>query len=195
MEINIDVTNFWEKIAKANSEIDLFEVERNEKQKDGTYKKKIVKYAEVKERVIAFRKVYPLGRIDTRMEQTDNYIKFTANVLVDGMLLATGTARELSNKPFALENCETSAIGRALGFAGFGIKTGIASAEDMQQIDSPSGMFENINEDIDKRKQVEEKFNSLEPKTKAGILNFMKVKDIKDIQTNTLEDLIKNFNV
>ena len=34
-----------------------------------------------------------------------------------------------------LENCETSAIGRALGFCGFGIDSGIASGQDMQKVE------------------------------------------------------------
>lgn len=34
-----------------------------------------------------------------------------------------------------LENCETSAIGRALGFCGFGIDNGIASGQDMQKVE------------------------------------------------------------
>ena len=34
-----------------------------------------------------------------------------------------------------LENCETSAIGRALGFCGLGIDNGIASGQDMEKVE------------------------------------------------------------
>ena len=51
--------------------------------------------------------------------------------------LATGTAYEKENSTFInktsyIENCETSAIGRALGIAGFGIDTSVASAEEVK---------------------------------------------------------------
>ncbi|MCQ2771082.1 MAG: hypothetical protein MJ236_04705, partial [Clostridia bacterium] len=36
------------------------------------------------------------------------------------------------NKTSFIENCETSAVGRALGFAGIGSKTSIASAEEVR---------------------------------------------------------------
>lgn len=53
------------------------------------------------------------------------------------MVLGTGTAYEKEgstfiNKTSYIENCETSAVGRALGMAGFGIDTSIASAEEVQ---------------------------------------------------------------
>ena len=41
-----------------------------------------------------------------------------------------------------IENCETSAIGRALGFAGFGIDKEIASGEDVARNKSQNKMFE-----------------------------------------------------
>ena len=55
----------------------------------------------------------------------------------DGKLLGTGTAQEKEtssfiNKTSFIENCETSAVGRALGMCGFGIDTSIASAEEVQ---------------------------------------------------------------
>lgn len=51
-------------------------------------------------------------------------------------VLSTGTAYEKEgssyiNKTSYIENCETSAVGRALGFAGFGIDASIASAEEI----------------------------------------------------------------
>ena len=49
-----------------------------------------------------------------------------------------------------LENCETSAIGRALGFCGFGIDNGIASGQDMQKV-----------EEYKKRNKKEEIYNNM----------------------------------
>lgn len=53
------------------------------------------------------------------------------------IILGTGTAYEKENSSFInktsyIENCETSAVGRALGMAGFGIDTSVASAEEVE---------------------------------------------------------------
>lgn len=95
-------------------------------------------YAEVNQRIKAFRMVYPQGTIETEMVSNENGVCiFRANIYDEEKLLATGTAYEKEgstfiNKTSYIENCETSAVGRALGMAGFGIDTSIASAEEMQ---------------------------------------------------------------
>lgn len=96
-------------------------------------------YAEVNQRIKAFRMVYPQGSLLTEMLSNENGVCiFKASVYTDdGKLLATGTAYEKEgstfiNKTSYIENCETSALGRALGIAGFGIDTSIASADEVQ---------------------------------------------------------------
>lgn len=96
-------------------------------------------YAEVNQRVKAFRSLYPNGAIMTEMISNEEGIcVFKASILDDdGDLIATGTAYEKEsssyiNKTSYIENCETSAVGRALGFCGFGIDTSIASAEEVE---------------------------------------------------------------
>lgn len=95
-------------------------------------------YAEVNQRIKAFRMVYPQGTIETEMISNENGVCiFRANIYDEDKLLATGTAYEKENSTFInktsyIENCETSAAGRALGMAGFGIDTSIASAEEVQ---------------------------------------------------------------
>lgn len=100
-------------------------------------------YAEVNQRIKAFRMVYPTGTISTKMLSNENGVCiFTAAVGYyndDGDLvgLGTGTAYEKENSTFInktsyIENCETSAVGRALGMCGFGIDTSVASAEEVQ---------------------------------------------------------------
>jgi uncharacterized protein (DUF3820 family) len=81
--------------------------------------------------------LYPNGIIETEMLSNENGVCiFRAKVYGD-TLLATGTAYEKEdstfiNKTSYIENCETSAVGRALGMAGFGIDTSVASAEEVQ---------------------------------------------------------------
>ena len=96
-------------------------------------------YAEVNQRIKAFRMLYPNGTIQTQMISNENGVCiFRANVIDDrGTLLGTGTAYEKEdssfiNKTSYIENCETSAVGRALGMAGFGIDVSVASAEEVQ---------------------------------------------------------------
>ena len=99
-------------------------------------------YAEVNQRIKAFRMVYPDGIIDTSMISNENGVCiFKAQVgyyEIDGCVrwLGTGYAYEKENSSFInktsyIENCETSAVGRALGMAGFGIDVSVASAEEV----------------------------------------------------------------
>lgn len=99
-------------------------------------------YAEVNQRIKAFRMVYPEGSIYTEMiSNYDGVCVFKATVHANGdhitnNLLGTGHAYEKEsssfiNKTSYIENCETSAVGRALGMAGFGIDTSVCSAEEL----------------------------------------------------------------
>ncbi len=99
-------------------------------------------YAMVPERVTAFRKVFPDGFISTDIVSHDGVIvtmRAKAGYYQDGreVILGTGYAQEekgkgLVNGTSYIENCETSAVGRALGFMGFGLNGGgICSAEEL----------------------------------------------------------------
>lgn len=108
-------------------------------------------YVEVNQRIKAFRKLYPEGTIETEMISNENgvcvfkakvgytktYMDEEKGILADiYTLLGTGTAYEKENSTFInktsyIENCETSAVGRALGMAGFGIDVSVASAEEV----------------------------------------------------------------
>ena len=96
-------------------------------------------YAEVNQRIKAFRMVYPQGSIQTEMVSNQDGVCIFKAIVSDenGCLLGTGTAYEKENSSFInktsyIENCETSAVGRALGMAGFGIDVSVASAEEVQ---------------------------------------------------------------
>ena len=99
-------------------------------------------YAEVAQRVQAFRKIIPGGFIVPEILKIDNgivYMKAEAGYYAeDGskVVLAVGHAFERQdaskiNNTSYIENCETSAVGRALGFIGLGSEKSIASAEEV----------------------------------------------------------------
>lgn len=96
-------------------------------------------YAEVNQRIKAFRSVCPCGAIVTELLSNENGVcVFRATIYDEEMrMLGSGTAYEKEgssfiNKTSYIENCETSAVGRALGMCGFGIDTSIASSEEVQ---------------------------------------------------------------
>ena len=120
----------YEQIKNANEQIKTTDIKGKE-------------YAEVNQRIKAFRMVYPDGFIATELLSNDNGVcVFKASVgFYDESntprAIGTGTAYEKEgstyiNKTSYIENCETSAVGRALGMAGFGIDTSVASAEEVQ---------------------------------------------------------------
>lgn len=96
-------------------------------------------YIEVNQRVKAFRQLVPNGRIDTNIIRLENGICTIKAEIYDesGHMLASGIAEEKEsssfiNKTSYVENCETSAVGRALGFLGIGIDTSICTAEELK---------------------------------------------------------------
>lgn len=97
-------------------------------------------YAQVNQRIKAFRQVFPDGFIRTEIlhfNEEDGMIVMRASVGLDDEVLGTGTAYELEsssaiNRTSYIEVCETSCIGRALGMLGFGIEMALASAEEME---------------------------------------------------------------
>lgn len=94
-------------------------------------------YVMVNERVLEFRKRYPDGAILTELVSNEGGVcVFKAMAYVGDTIVATGHAYEKEdssfiNKTSYIENCETSAVGRALGLLGIGIETSIASAEEV----------------------------------------------------------------
>lgn len=130
----------YEQIEKANKEIETINLGSKG-------------YAQVNERIKAYRKVYPTGSITTEIQEIkDDYVRIKTVVRnEEGDIISTGTASEnltgnekkdYINKTSMVENCETSSVGRALGFAGFGVDTAIASAEDMERNRDANKLFE-----------------------------------------------------
>lgn len=95
-------------------------------------------YAEVNERIKAFRKLYPNGTISTEIISHEGGVVIFKAIAIneDGSILGTGHAYEKEgstfiNKTSYIENAETSAVGRCLGMVGIGIDTSVASYEEV----------------------------------------------------------------
>jgi len=100
-------------------------------------------YETVESRLEKWWKDYPDGRVGTKIEQaTDTRYIVSAELYkteADAKPCATGLASESIsdrgvNSTSALENCETSAIGRALANAGYAAKGKRASREEMSKV-------------------------------------------------------------
>lgn len=115
----------WEAISKAVEPMKTVSIKGKE-------------YVQVTERVKAFRSICPGGSITTEIVNlTPDMVTMKATIAdEDGKVLSTGMAYEMKdssyiNKTSYIENCETSAVGRALGWLAIGVDASMASAEEL----------------------------------------------------------------
>ena len=119
----------YQDISKVNGEISMIDLKGKN-------------YAMVPERVTAFRKLFPEGFIKTEIISHDGQtvlMQAVAGFYDNGVpvILGSGFAQEVKGRGMVngtsyIENCETSAVGRALGMIGLGINGGgICSAEEL----------------------------------------------------------------
>lgn len=96
------------------------------------------RYTLVSSRVQAFRRLIPDGSISTEILSLNEETVVMRATITDetGRILATGTAFECKGASFInrtsfVENCETSAVGRALAMLGIGSEEQMCSAEEL----------------------------------------------------------------
>ena len=184
----------YEDIKQANDAIQTTTITRKDKK---TGKEVSKEYAEVNQRIKAFRMVYPDGFVLTDMVSNENGVCVMRAVVgfysVNGEkhILGQGTAYEKETSSFInqtsyIENCETSAVGRALGMAGFGIDTSVASAEEVQNAIANQG------EDERKAspKQVEFLKAKYEGENLEKLLNANGITRLEDMSMSKASDLI-----
>ena len=112
----------------------------------------------------------------------------------NGIIVATGHAYEKENSGFInktsyIENCETSAWGRALGNLGIGITTSIASSDEVgnaiKQQKEWSPKITLVNKDKIIKLVKEEKVDLV------GLLAHYKIKSVDELTDNQAKDIIK----
>jgi|14_taG_2_1085336.scaffolds.fasta_scaffold10129_4 hypothetical protein len=113
-------------------------------------------YVQVSDRVLYFNDTYPNGHIITNLvsEPQDARVVIKATVVPDAKnsdRFFTGYGQELVgdgfiNKTSALENCETSAVGRALAMMGIGVIESIASVDEINKAKTSPQLGEPIKE-------------------------------------------------
>lgn len=118
-------------------------------------------YVPAVERVKEFHKLYPKGSITTEIVSTDDkrvVVKATVT-----LMFKSDTSEWVYDQKFtgysqaewgkgmmgavALEVAETSAVGRALGFANIGLIDSIASSDEMSKVGKPMKIIRKIGEE------------------------------------------------
>lgn len=186
----------FEDLVKANKEIKT----TNIKGKD---------YAEVNQRIKVFRMLFPNGSISTSIESLENGVVVMKAVVKDeeDHVLGTGYAYEKEsssfiNKTSYIENCETSAVGRALGMLGIGIDTSVASYEEVSNAiaQQEAQKAEAENKKIENSVINEVKVKALiarceKEKVDAGkILELYKVSSLADLTEKQFANIHEHWN-
>lgn len=165
-------------------------------------------YAEVNQRIKAFRMLFPDGFIKTDvfylqdgvcvMQAQVGYYEPTEEPYPKVIILGEGTAYEKEdssfiNKTSYIENCETSAVGRALGMAGIGIDVSVASAEEVQNAILNQNKAAKITDTQVKsiRTTIEKNPDAM---TEEGLCKYFKVKKLEDMTIENLQTFLRMIN-
>jgi len=157
-------------------------------------------YAEVNQRIKAFRMLYPEGSIATNIERLGDGVVVMSCEARDeeGKLLGKAYAYEKENSTFInktsyIENCCTSATGRALAYCGIGIDTSIASKEEVE-----NAIKQQEEEDQLQKEYMEllAKFNKLVLDTdteKEKLYEYYGVANNSEMTKDQLKDAVKKM--
>jgi len=150
-------------------------------------------YAEVNQRIKAFRMLCPNGCITSEiLSNADGVVIMRASIHdEDGRLLGTGTAYEKEgssniNKTSYIENCETSAVGRALAMCGLGIDLSVASYEEVQNAIEQQEAFPNRDELIEIAKKKYPDGTEYQEKLLKAFDNADSIESLTDYQLRAI---------
>lgn len=185
----------YEDLQKANEQIQTIEVKGNP-------------YASVAQRIKAFRMLFPTGAIKTEIVSLENGVCVIHAIVgynnagrFDGdrtefVVLGEGTAYEKEgssfiNKTSYIENCETSAIGRALGMCGLGIDSDVASAEETQNAQLQQDALKPITAE---KKKALEKTCKEDGIPESYICELYSVSELKELTEAKFVNLVSNWD-
>ena len=161
-------------------------------------------YVEVNERIKYFRENYKgWSLISELIDLTENRCVIKASITNEkDKVMATGIAYEVMgssyiNKTSFIENCETSAWGRALGNFGIGIDSSVAIADEVKnaisQENNPKGM--SAKKSTSKKKLTTAQFDAMMKaiNDKQGLLVEQRMENytMEEAQRRQLNDAIK----
>lgn len=160
-------------------------------------------YVEVNTRVKAFRNICPSGSITTEIVSLENGVVTMKATITDeeGRILSTGLAQEKEsssyiNKTSFIENCETSAIGRALGFLAIGVDGSICSTDELANALNNQGekkMNDSLKEKInDKDLQILK--NTLKANQVKAVLEQLGKKDLSELTNKEYGEVMRSVN-
>jgi hypothetical protein len=156
-------------------------------------------YIPVNERVKEFRAKYPDHILLSELVSLDeNSVVMVAKVYdKDGTVVANGYAQEDRNasninKTSYVENCETSAVGRALGMFGIGIDASMASADEVANaIDRQEALKQKVTKsNVSALKMLAETKGS----DLAKILSFYEVERVEDMTMEQWQNAMNLLN-
>lgn len=171
-------------------------------------------YVPVSERLEQFYSDHPEGRILTSIvehNEETGFVLMRAEAYrqqEDTVPAATGHAYESRgegyiNKTSHIENCETSAVGRALALLGYEIKRGIASREEMQKVERMSTPLQAVKPPSEHETLISGVRDAFKLLNKAGdvppwtpkLMNEFAVKNfgvkVDDLELEPLRDMVK----
>ena len=156
-------------------------------------------YETVEERLVKYWKDNPEGRVFTRLLES-SASRFIVEAAIyrskdDTAPWATGLAEETVqgrgvNATSALENCETSAIGRALANAGYATKGKRASREEMSKVAAQSKAQEAIAEAKAKMSQTGSTYVPVTKEDDPWTIREAKPAATVDEAVNMVKDII-----
>lgn len=164
-------------------------------------------YVQVSDRIVYFNEEYPNGMIQTDIYRWEGAsITCVAKVTPDAEKpdrFFTGYAQEvigegMVNKTAALENAETSAVGRALGMMGIGVIESIASVDEINKAQNAAKQERQLASHEQLRKlrdlmleaeRLEVKDDKGEPVTRKTILASLGAKREEELDFKTVKAL------
>ena len=156
-------------------------------------------YVMGKDRVLFFRENYPGWAIESEMVKLSEGRCVIRTLIKDpnGVTKSTGYAEEKEgstniNTTSFIENCETSAVGRALGMFGIGIDASMASADEVANaIDRQEALKQKVTKsNVSALKMLAETKGS----DLAKILSFYEVERVEDMTMEQWQNAMNLLN-